>query len=298
MSSLTVFSLCCYTCVEDIADSQIELGRSDNNMKIAIAGKGGVGKTTVAGTLARMLADDGYKVMAIDADPDANLASAIGCDPEIARGITPIADMKDFIRERTGAGEGYGVMFKLNPKVDDIPDRFSRDVEGVKFLVMGSLDTGGAGCLCPENVVLRRFLEEVLEYRDETVILDMEAGLEHLGRGTARAVDVLVIIVEPGRRSIETARAVVKLANDIGIRTIRLVMNKVVDEADAGLLKESFPEDQILGYVSFERELMKLDREGKAPYEYYKDTDAGFFNEMKAVKDKVVDLIESSGGVT
>ncbi|UCD58655.1 MAG: AAA family ATPase, partial [Candidatus Hydrogenedentota bacterium] len=238
-------------------------------MKIAIAGKGGVGKTTIAGTLARMLAEDGYKVMAIDADPDANLASAIGCDPEIARGITPIADMKDFIRERTGAGEGYGVMFKLNPKVDDIPDRFSRDVEGVKFLVMGSLDTGGAGCLCPENVVLRRFLEEVLEYRDETVILDMEAGLEHLGRGTARAVDVLVIIVEPGRRSIETARAVVKLANDIGIRTIRLVMNKVVDEADAGLLKESFPEDQILGYVSFERELMKLDREGKAPYEYY-----------------------------
>jgi CO dehydrogenase maturation factor len=262
-------------------------------MKIAVAGKGGVGKTTIAGTLARMLADGGHNVMAIDADPDANLASALGCKPEVAREITPIADMKDFIRERTGAGEGYGVMFKLNPKVDDIPDKFSRDVEGVKFLLMGSLDTGGAGCLCPENVVLRRFLDEVLEYRDETVILDMEAGLEHLGRGTARAVDVLVIVVEPGRRSIETARAIIKLASDIGIQRIRLVMNKVVDEADAELLRENFPEDQILGYLPFDRELMKLDREGKAPYDFYKNSDAAFFNEMKAIKDKVLDLIES-----
>ncbi len=262
-------------------------------MKIAIAGKGGVGKTTVAGTLARMLADDGYKVMAIDADADANLASALGCKPEVAREITPIAEMKDFIRERTGAGEGYGVMFKLNPKVDDIPDKFSRDVEGVKFLVMGSLDTGGAGCLCPENVVLRRFLDEVLEYREETVILDMEAGLEHLGRGTARAVDVLVIVVEPGRRSIETARSIVKLASDLGVESIRLLMNKVVDDADAELLKESFPADQILGYAPFDRDLMKLDREGKAPYDYYKDTDAPFFEQMKAIKNKVIELIES-----
>jgi CO dehydrogenase maturation factor len=206
--------------------------------------------------------------------------------------------MKDFIRERTGAGEGYGVMFKLNPKVDDIPDKFSRDVEGVKFLVMGSLDTGGAGCLCPENVVLRRFLEEVLEYRDETVILDMEAGLEHLGRGTARAVDLLVIIVEPGQRSIETARAIMKLARDLGIQSMRLVMNKVVDEADAGLLTRNFPEDQILGYVSYDRELMKLDRDGIAPYDHYKDTDARFFQEMKAIKEKVIDLITSGSRVT
>jgi len=262
-------------------------------MKIAIAGKGGVGKTTIAGTLARMLADADHKVMAIDADADANLASALGLDPEIARAITPIAGMKDFIRERTGAGQGYGVMFKLNPKVDDIPDKFSYDVEGVKFLVMGSLDTGGSGCLCPENVVLRRFLDEVLEYRDETVILDMEAGLEHLGRGTARAVDALVIVVEPGRRSIETARTIVKLAADLGVENIRLLMNKVVDDDDAELLKENFPEDQILGYVSFDRNLMKLDREGKAPYDFYKDGDEPFIREMKAIKDKIVELIES-----
>ncbi len=262
-------------------------------MKLAIVGKGGVGKTTIAGTLARMLADDGYKVMAIDADPDANLASAIGCKPEVAREITPIADMKDFIRERTGAQKGYGVMFKLNPKVDDIPDRFSRDVQGVKFLVMGSLDSGGTGCLCPENVVLRRFLEEVLEYRDETVILDMEAGLEHLGRGTARAVDLLVVVVEPGQRSIETARAIMRLARDLGIQLMRLVMNKVVDDADADLLRRNFPEDQILGYVSYDRELMKLDREGIAPYDRYRDTDAPFFNEMKTIKEKVIDLIKS-----
>jgi len=262
-------------------------------MKIAIAGKGGVGKTTVAGTLARMLAADGHKVMAIDADADANLASALGCDPEIARSITPISEMKDFIRERTGAGEGYGVMFKLNPKVDDIPEKFSKDVSGVQFLLMGSLDTGGAGCLCPENVVLRRFLDEVLEYREETVILDMEAGLEHLGRGTARAVDVLIIIVEPGRRSMETARSIVKLASDLGVQCIRLVMNKMVDDDDAALLEESFPEDQILGFISFDRELMKLDREGKAPYDFFKETNGRFLGEMTAIRDKVIDLIES-----
>jgi CO dehydrogenase maturation factor len=262
-------------------------------MKIAIAGKGGVGKTTIAGTLARMLADDGQKVMAIDGDADANLASALGCNPEVVSEITPIAEMKDFIRERTGAGKGYGVMFQLNPKVDDIPDKFSRDVEGVKFLVMGSLDTGGAGCLCPENVVLRRFLDEVLEYREETVILDMEAGLEHLGRGTAGAVDALIIVVEPGRRSIETARTIIKLANDLGIPCIRLLMNKAVDEADRELLSENFSDDQILGCVSFDRNLMKLDREGKAPYDFFKDSDEPFINEMKAIKDKVIDLVES-----
>lgn len=262
-------------------------------MKIAIAGKGGVGKTTIAGTLARMLADDGQKVMAIDGDADANLASALGCSPEVAREIVPIAEMKDFIRERTGAGEGYGVMFKLNPQVDDIPERFSRDVEGVKFLVMGSLDTGGAGCLCPENVVLRRFLDEVLEYREETVILDMEAGLEHLGRGTAGAVDALVIVVEPGRRSIETARTIIKLAGDLGVHTVRLLMNKAVDDADRELLSDNFSDDEILGCVSFDRNLMKLDREGKAPYDFYKDTDEPFINEMKAIKDKVIDLVES-----
>ena len=262
-------------------------------MKIAIAGKGGVGKTTIAGTLARMLADDGQKVMAIDGDADANLGSALGCSPELASEITPIAEMKDLIQERTGAGKGYGVMFQLNPKVDDIPDRFSLDIEGVKFLVMGSLDTGGAGCLCPENVVLRRFLDEVLEYRDETVILDMEAGLEHLGRGTAAAVDALIIVVEPGRRSIETAHTIVKLAGDLGIQCVRLLMNKVVDDADRELLTENFSEDQILGCVSFDRNLMKLDREGKAPYDFFKDTNEPFFNEMKAIKKKVSDLVES-----
>ena len=233
-------------------------------MKIAVAGKGGVGKTTVAGTLARMLADDGRKVMAIDGDADANLASALGCDPDVARAITPIADMKDLIHERTGAGEGYGGMFQLNPKVDDIPDRFSHDVEGVKFLVMGTLDTGGSGCLCPENVVLRRFLDEVLEYRDETVILDMEAGVEHLGRATAQAVSTMIVVAEPGQRSIQTAKNVKRLAAQIGITKLAAVINKVTEGLEIDSLAASLGEIPILGTLPYDPAIAKADLEGRS----------------------------------
>ena len=175
-------------------------------MKIAVTGKGGVGKTTLAGTIARILAADGYKVLAVDADPDANLASALGIAPDVARGIVPIADMKELIEERTGAKTGtMGGFFKINPRVDDIPDELSVPLDGIRLMVMGTVKEGAGGCVCPESVLLRSLVRHLLLRRKEAVILDMEAGIEHLGRGTASAVDAMIVVVEPGARSVRTA---------------------------------------------------------------------------------------------
>ena len=178
-------------------------------MKVAVSGKGGVGKTTLAGVMARVLADQGHKILAIDADPDANLASAIGIPQEELKNIKPLAQMRELIEERTGATKGgYGAYFKLNPQVEDLPDRFSVSKDGVKLMVLGTIPQGGGGCFCPENVVLKSLLAHVFIEREEYLIVDMEAGLEHLGRGTTAYMDALIVVVEPGRRSFQTARQV------------------------------------------------------------------------------------------
>ncbi len=178
-------------------------------MKVAISGKGGVGKTTLAGVMARVLAAAGHKVLAIDADPDANLASAVGIPQEELKNLKPLAGMRELIEERTGATKGaYGAYFKLNPQVEDLPDRFSLERDGVKLMVLGTIPQGGGGCFCPENVVLKSLLAHVFIEREEYLIVDMEAGLEHLGRGTTAYMDALIVVVEPGRRSLQTARQV------------------------------------------------------------------------------------------
>lgn len=235
-------------------------------MKIAISGKGGVGKTTFASFLIRALADRGKKVLAIDADPDANLAQALGV--KNSDDIVPIANMKELIEERTEAKVGsMGSFFKLNPKVDDLPDKLSVEVDGVRVMVLGGVKKGGAGCICPESTLLKNLVRHIVLARNEAIVLDMEAGLEHLGRGTAMAVDSLVVVVEPGRRSIETAYQVRSLAEDIGVKKLSLVGNKVRSEKDRTFLQEQMPDLQIIGFIPFGSDIIEADLEGLPPFE-------------------------------
>jgi CO dehydrogenase maturation factor len=235
-------------------------------MKIAISGKGGVGKTTLAALLIKYFRDQGKKVLAVDADPDANLALALGVpDPE---SITPLSQLKEMVAERTESQPGkMGGFFKMNPKVDDIPEKFSRQLDGVKLIVMGGVKKGGSGCICPESVLLRTLVTHMVLLRDEVVVMDMEAGIEHLGRATAKGVDKLIVVVEPGRRSLETAMHVKKLAEDLGLHKLAVVGNKIRGPADEAFLRKNLPGLPILGFIPFDEKIIEADLGGRPPYE-------------------------------
>jgi CO dehydrogenase maturation factor len=237
-------------------------------MKIAIAGKGGVGKTTLSGVMARYLAEEGYTVLAIDADPDANLASALGFPAELLKGVTPLAEMTPLVEERTGAQKGtFGGVFKLNPKVDDLPDSYSVTHHGVKLLILGNIPQAEGGCFCPENVLLKGLLHHILVGRDEVVIIDMEAGLEHLTRGSTKHVDAIVIVVEPGQRSIATARQILRLAKDLGVPQAYGVGNKVTTPEDQALIEKGLTEVPFIGHISFNQKIVEADKQGTSPYD-------------------------------
>lgn len=259
-------------------------GAVPKGLKIAISGKGGVGKTTLAGMLARVFANDGCRVLAIDADPDANLAASLGIPAELSRGLLPIARMKELAEERTGASGGYGTLFKLNPTVADLPEKFCLNHEGVRFLWMGTLENGGSGCACPEGALVKRLMGHLLLEEEDVVIMDMEAGIEHLGRRTAESVDALVVVVEPGQRSIQTAYQIMKLAEEIGIREVFVVGSKVRDEGDRRLIAQSIPHEQLLGYLSFSEEIKRSDQENTAPDKVALRALA----EVQEIKDRIV----------
>jgi CO dehydrogenase maturation factor len=227
-----------------------------SEMKIAVSGKGGVGKTMLASLLSTILTQLGYSVLAIDADPNATLATALGFPhPEK---IAPISEMGDLIEERTGVRPGQAApYFKLNPKVDDIPEKYWVEHNGVKLMVMGRLKKGGSGCYCPENALLEALLAHILLRRDEVVILDMEAGVEHLGRATARAVNKMIIVVEPGKASIETAYRIRELAKDIGLENIAVVANKIRSEQDKNLLTSTMPDFEFLGFIPYDQSIIE-----------------------------------------
>lgn len=221
-------------------------------MKLAITGKGGVGKTTLTACLALLFRRDGARVIAVDADPDSNLAATLGF-PDPA-GIVSLGEMKDLIAERTGAEGGYGGFFKLNPKVDDIPDDYAPEHRGIKLLVMGGARKGGGGCVCPESAFLRALMAHVLFHRDDVVLMDMEAGIEHLSRGTSRGVDALIAVVEPGRRSFETVGRIRQLARDLGIEKVFVVGNRVRSPEDEDFIREGVAGLDLLGFVPYSRE--------------------------------------------
>jgi CO dehydrogenase maturation factor len=235
-------------------------------MKLAISGKGGVGKSTVAGALARLYAADGHRVLAVDADPDANLASAIGLPLPLRSQIHTISTERKLIEERTGAKvRQFGQMFKLNPEVSDIARKYAVRHEGVDLLVLGAVEHAAGGCACPESVLLKSLVSHLILRQGDVLILDMEAGIEHLGRGTAAGVDLMMVVVEPGQRSVETAERVRQMSADLGIRQFAVVLNKTADpEEDSRWIADEFGAEHLLGAIPLDVRIARADRQGLA----------------------------------
>lgn len=232
-------------------------------MKFAITGKGGVGKTTLTALMAQLYADMGRQVLAVDADPSPCLAGALGFPSSVRKLLHPISEMDDLIEERTGAKPGMvGGFFTLNPRVDDIPERFSIVHRNVRLLEMGSVDIGGSGCICPEGAMLKTLFTHLLFRKDEILLLDMYAGVEHLGRATVDFVDAMIVVVEPTQRSLGTAAQIKKLANDIGLTRLFLVGNKIRDEEEKNFLENETPGIPLLGFLPADLAVQEADRLG------------------------------------
>jgi CO dehydrogenase maturation factor len=240
--------------------------------------------------LSRIYAEEGRKVLAVDADPDANLASSLGFGAEEVSAITPISKMKELIEERTGTRVGaMGAMFKINPTVDDIPDKYSVEKNGIKLLMMGTVKKGGTGCYCPENVLLKSLLTHMLVERDEVVIVDMEAGIEHLGRGTAYGMDAFIVVVEPGQRSIQTAHNIKKLASDIDIKNVFVVGNKINSRQDEEFIKSNLDDMKVIGFISYNPDVIISDLEGVSPF----DRGGEVVKEVKKIKQRLEEKLKT-----
>ena len=251
-------------------------------MKIAISGKSGVGKTTFAAVLARLFAQEGKAVLAADADPDANLGLALGFPKMLLDTITPIGKMKRMAEERTAASPDRAFL-KMNPHVSDIPEKYGKVYHGVTLLVLGTVDTAGAGCVCPENVILKRLIDNMILCRDEVVILDMEAGLEHLGRGTTAGVDQFIVVIEPGARSVQTYWSVKQLAMELGVERVGVVANKIRNIQDEAFIRTQIPEKNLLGMIHYSGAVVDADRDGASPMDYSPE----LIEEIRRIKNKI-----------
>jgi CO dehydrogenase maturation factor len=250
-------------------------------MKLAITGKGGVGKTTLTALLAQAAADQGSQAFAVDADPSPCLAAALGFPLELQAQLRPIVEMSAEIEERTGAKPGTtGGFFTINPRVDDMPEKFSQVHRGVRLLEMGAVDMGGGGCICPESALLKTLFTHMLFRDDEFLFMDMYAGVEHLGRATVDFVDAMLIVVEPTHRSLNTARQIKALSADIGLERLWLVGNKLVGPDDLDFLQTETPGLPVLGALYADPAVVEADRLGVPVYDH-----------VPAMRDSAVNIL-------
>jgi CO dehydrogenase maturation factor len=239
-------------------------------MKIAVAGKGGVGKTTVAGTLARLLGRDGLKILAVDADPSFTLWSALGIPADVAKKIVPLTQNETLVSERLKikGAESYSGFFKINPRVDDLASKFAiQGPDNVSLLVAGTVDLGGSGCMCPSATLLKSLMRHLVLGTDEAFVMDMDAGIENLGRGTTRGIDALLVVTEPGRRSLEILGKIRKLAGDIDVGRVLAIGNKVANLEDSVMIQDWVKKEELslLGNIPLDDSIKEADRRGLAP---------------------------------
>jgi len=256
--------------------------------KVAIGGKGGVGKTTVCAIWAQLLAQDGFDVLAIDADPNTNLASALGVPSE--QSPEPLIRMKELIAERTGTGrDAVGAYFKLNPKVSDLPEKYSLEVNGLKLLVLGAITQAGAGCACPEGAFLKALLTYTILQRQEVVLVDLAAGVEFMGRASIQGIDALVVVVEPGSRSIETAIDIARMARELGIKQVAAIVNKITNVAQVDVIKSQLANMVILANIEYSPAVQEADLKGEPVFQ----SSVELIDELKKAKNTLMDLLSS-----
>ncbi len=255
-------------------------------LKLAISGKGGVGKSTLAAALAGLMARGGRRVLAVDADPAVSLATALGISAEAQKRIVPIAEQKALIEQRTGAKvKQYGQIFRLNPEVADIAEICGYPHEGILLLVLGAVQQGGSGCACPESVLLRALVQDLVLHKDEALVLDLEAGVEHLGRATARGVDTMLVVVEPGQASIDCARRIFEMARQIGIRDVRAVANKIANVEDEQFVRSALEGLAVAGMIPYCAQVRTADRNGRGVLEHSSEqAKAAFASILAAVE--------------
>ncbi|MFC1610322.1 AAA family ATPase [Myxococcota bacterium] len=258
-------------------------------MKVAVAGKGGVGKSTIAAAVALLWARKGRRVLAVDADPDANLAAAMGFPPDLQQRIVPIAEQRALIEERTGARvREYGQIFKLNPEVSDIAEKCAVSHQGVDLLVLGAIEAGGSGCACPENVLIRTLLADVVLHQDDVVVIDFEAGVEHLGRGTASGVDTMLVVVDPGPWALQCAQNTHAMAQQIGLTDVRVVANKILSADDEGFVRQSLSGLEIVGSIPYSTSIRDAERQGSSIV----DLDTDLLGRFEAIVERLAQTRE------